>query len=125
MLPSGTQKELEIVRKHGKRQKNIGIQDEEQAVYITRNELITRMLADTCEICGSTEDVEAHHIRKLADLKKKWKGKPETPKWVQRMIAMRRKTLFTCKKCHLKIHGGKYDGQNLRKSHWRAVCSEM
>jgi hypothetical protein len=98
-----------------KRQKNIRIQDEQQVVYIARNELITRMLADTCEICGSTEAVEAHHIKKLADLKKKWEGKPEKPKWVQKMIAMRRKTLFTCRKCHLEIHQGKYDGQKLTK----------
>lgn len=98
-----------------KRQKNINIQDEQQTIYTTRNELIVRMLADTCEICGSTEDVEAHHIKKLADLKKKWEGKPEKPKWVQKMIAIRRKTLFTCQKCHLKIHQGKYDGQRLTK----------
>ncbi len=94
---------------------DLSIQDEQRAVYITRNEIITRMLADTCEICGSTEEVQAHHIRKLADLKKKWKGKPEKPKWVQKMIAMRRKTLFTCKKCHLAIHQGQYDGQKLTK----------
>ena len=98
-----------------KRQKTINIQDEQQVIYTTKNELITRMLANTCEICGSTEEVEAHHVRKLADLRKKWKGKPEKPKWVQKMIAMRRKTLFTCKKCHLKIHQGKYDGQKLTK----------
>jgi group II intron reverse transcriptase/maturase len=97
------------------RQKRVGIQDEERVTYNTRNELITRLLADTCEICGSTEDVEAHHIRKLADLKKKWQGKPEKPQWVQKMVAMRRKTLFTCKKCHLKIHQGKHDGQKLTK----------
>lgn len=81
-----------------KRQKNIRIRDEQQNIYSVRNELITRMLADTCEICGSTENVDAHHIKKLADLKKKWKGKPNKPKWVQRMIAMRRKTLFACRK---------------------------
>ncbi|GHO47195.1 maturase [Ktedonospora formicarum] len=33
-----------------------------------RNELIKRLLADTCELCGSKEQVEVHHIRKLADL---------------------------------------------------------
>lgn len=97
------------------RRKCISIQDEQQVAYTTRNELITRLLADTCEICGSPEDVEAHHIRKLADLKTRWQGKPEKPKWVQKMIAIRRKTLFTCKKCHLKIHQGLHDGQKLTK----------
>jgi hypothetical protein len=97
------------------RKKHISINDEQQVTYTTRNELITRLLADTCEICGSTEEVEAHHIRKLADLKKKWQGKPEKPKWVQKMIAIRRKTLFTCRKCHLKIHQGTHDGPKLTK----------
>ncbi len=76
---------------------------------------MTRMLSDTCEICGNTEEVEAHHIKKLADLTKTWEGKPDKPKWVRKMIAMRRKTLFVCRKCHLEIHQGKYDGRKLTK----------
>ena len=32
-------------------------------------EILQRLLADQCEICGSTEDVEVHHIRKLAEVK--------------------------------------------------------
>ncbi|MCX5204072.1 hypothetical protein OG897_21790 [Streptomyces sp. NBC_00237] len=31
-------------------------------------ELVTRLLADTCEICGHHGDVQVHHIRALADL---------------------------------------------------------
>jgi hypothetical protein len=74
----------------------------------TRNDLITRLLADTCELCGSTEDCEVHHVRKLADLKKK--GRAEKPLWVQRMIALRRKTLVVCRKCHAAIHAGQPTG---------------
>ena len=33
-----------------------------------RNELIHRLLAGRCEICGDTAGLEVHHIRKLADL---------------------------------------------------------
>src|SRR5215472_15957234 len=33
-----------------------------------RNELIHRLLAGHCEICEAEEDLEVHHIRKLADL---------------------------------------------------------
>jgi group II intron reverse transcriptase/maturase len=69
-----------------------------------RNELITRLLADECELCGSREDVEVHHIRKLADLKVK--GRRERPPWTQLMIARRRKTLVVCRDCHVKIHAG-------------------
>jgi hypothetical protein len=69
-----------------------------------RNELIKRLLADTCELCGSRENVEVHHIRKLADLK--GKGKRERPRWVQIMAARRRKTLVVCRLCHRAIHAG-------------------
>src|SRR5256886_11718196 len=41
-----------------------------QFVMTTRSELLTRVLADTCELCGSKEKVEVHHIRKLDDLQK-------------------------------------------------------
>src|SRR5260370_3182621 len=33
-----------------------------------RNELLKRLLSDTCELCRSTNQVEVHHILKLADL---------------------------------------------------------
>jgi hypothetical protein len=47
-----------------------------------RNELIKRLLAEKCELCGSQMNVEVHHICKLADLKEKgWK---EKPRWVKK-----------------------------------------
>jgi len=67
-------------------------------------ELIQRLLAERCEMCGCTENIEVHHIRKLADLKKP--GRKEKPLWVQRMAAIRRKTLVVCKACHEAIHHG-------------------
>ncbi len=63
-----------------------------------RNELLKRLLADTCELCGSTQEVEVHHVRKLADLKTKGQG--EKPQWVQVMVARRRKMLVVCRRCH-------------------------
>ena len=71
-----------------------------------RSELIARLLADTCEMCGTTGKCEVHHIRKLADLKKRWQGRKSKPLWVTKMISMRRKTLIVCKACHTKIHNG-------------------
>ena len=35
-----------------------------------RSDLVTRLLRSECEICGSDENLEVHHIRKLKDLKK-------------------------------------------------------
>jgi len=69
-----------------------------------RNELIKRLLAEKCELCGSRENVEVHHIRKLADLEK---GGRERPRWVKIMAARRRKTLVVCHFCHLAIHAGR------------------
>jgi hypothetical protein len=68
-------------------------------------ELIQRLLADRCEMCGCTENIEVHHIRKLADLKKP--GRKEKPLWIQKMAAIRRKTLVVCKVCHEAIHHSK------------------
>ena len=70
---------------------------------IDRNELVKRLLADKCEMCGSRENVEVHHIRKLADLQK---GGKERPLWVRIMAARRRKTLVVCYLCHQAIHKG-------------------
>jgi Type II intron maturase len=69
-----------------------------------RNELIKRLLAEKCELCGSRENVEVHHIRKLADLEK---GGKERSRWVKIMAARRRKTLVVCHFCHQAIHAGR------------------
>jgi group II intron reverse transcriptase/maturase len=72
-----------------------------------RTDLIRRLQANECELCGSHENCEVHHIRKLSDLKKRWQGQKARPDWMIRMIAMRRKTLIVCSKCHGEIHAGR------------------
>lgn len=69
------------------------------------NELLKRLEASQCELCQSTEQIEVHHLRKLADLKKM--GQKEPPLWVQVMAARRRKTLVLGRACHDAIHAGK------------------
>jgi len=91
--------------------RNVRIRDDVVELHTGRNELVNRLLHNTCEICGSHDDVQGHHIRKLADLKQ-YEGK-ERPEWVKRMAAMRRKTLFVCKRHHEEIHQGKYDGARI------------
>ena len=76
-----------------------------QRVRTERNELIKRLLADECEMCGSTVDVEVHHVRALRDLSVKGQG--EKPTWVQIMAARKRKTLVVCRTCHTDIHHGR------------------
>lgn len=79
--------------------------DPHKTIRFGRSEIIQRLLTDKCELCGSTEDVEVHHIRKLADLQ--IKGRTEKSLWAQNMAARRRKTLVVCRKCHMAIHAGK------------------
>ena len=66
-----------------------------------RKELIHRLLAGQCEICGEAEKVRVHQIRKLADLDKP--GQPQ-PEWAQIMAKRRRKTLVVCEPCYASIH---------------------
>ncbi len=69
-----------------------------------RSELVQRLLADACELCGSTEQVEVHHVRALKDLNPK--GRKHPPEWVTRMASRRRKTLVVCRACHEDVHAG-------------------
>ena len=83
-------------------------------IWNQRTEIVERLLAEECELCGSREDVEVHHIRALKDLRKKGRG--EKPPWVQVMAARQRKTLVVCRECHVGakgIHPGRYDGPRL------------
>ena len=70
-----------------------------------RSEVVKRLLADTCELCGSQEQVEVHHIRHLKDLRRM--GRAERPAWVKQMAARHRKTLIVCRTCHEDIHAGR------------------
>ena len=67
-----------------------------------RNELIHRLVAGCCEICGQTVNLEVHHIRKLADLNKP--GRTQKPAWMHLMAMRRRKTLVICRRCREDIH---------------------
>jgi hypothetical protein len=88
-----------------KRRIDVVLNDQPQPVWNVRTELLERLLADTCELCSSQEDVEVHHIRALKDLQKK--GRAEKPTWVKWMAARRRKTLVVCHRCHESIHTGR------------------
>src|SRR4051812_23387565 len=70
----------------------------------TRRNWLQRLLADACELCGSKESIEVHHVRALKDLMRK--GRSERPLWARLMAARRRKTLVLCRPCHVKIHAG-------------------
>jgi group II intron reverse transcriptase/maturase len=88
-----------------KRKKNTWIDDKLPKPINTRTEILQRLLAEECEICGASGDVEVHHIKKMSDLKKQGTD-PETG-WKAQMAKRQRKTLVVCKKCHTAIHAGK------------------
>jgi group II intron reverse transcriptase/maturase len=70
-------------------------------VSTKRKELVTRLLAGRCESCGRIDEVEVHHVAKLADLGRSGKRPP----WADFMAARRRKSLVVCGICHADIHG--------------------
>ena len=86
-----------------RRQRNAVLTDREPVqANVPRSELVRRLLAGRCEICGGAEMVQVHQIRKLADLEKPG---PERPEWMSLMARRRRRTLVVCGPCHADIHG--------------------
>jgi group II intron reverse transcriptase/maturase len=87
-----------------RRQKKAVITDRPQGPARPRQkELVTRLLTGQCEWCGQPAPVEAHQVRKLADLARP--GQPQ-PEWARLMARKRRKTLIVCAPCHTAIHTG-------------------
>ena len=88
------------------RRSNVNVRDRtDMSRFPRRAELVTRLLAEKCEICGSEGAVEVHHIRKLADLNKP--GRRERPLYARIMSARKRKTLVLCIGCHDDLHAGR------------------
>jgi len=92
-----------------KREPKAVLNDQPKPIWGKRSELVERLLADTCELCGSPEEVEVHHIRHLKDLQKR--GRKEKAEWAKEMAARHRKTLVVCHQCHREIHNGRLQRQ--------------
>ncbi len=114
--PNGPRKSLKlIVPREGKKplvatfgglslkRKDAAIREQVLLPHISRrSELIERLLNDTCEVCGTKEKVQMHHVRHLADLNKQ--GRREKPHWMKIMISRKRKSIPLCKRCHDDVH---------------------
>lgn len=81
------------------------LDDRPQMMWAGRSELEKRLLADTCELCGSHDGITVHHIRALKDLHQK--GRREKPFWMFVMASRKRKTLVVCWSCHMNIQHGR------------------
>lgn len=70
-------------------------------------------LKKCCAICGCEvspdNPIEMHHVKHVK------KGKRNTNGFKVILRALNRKTIPTCRKCHLEIHSGNYDGIALRE----------
>jgi group II intron reverse transcriptase/maturase len=89
-------------------QKKAVLRDHQPDRAVGPKELITRFLANRCEICERSGNVQVHHIRKLADLDKflDRSGPTDMPAWAAIMAKRRRKALVVCQYCHDNIHAG-------------------
>lgn len=66
-----------------------------------QREVAQRLLRGLCELCESTDDIQIHQIRRLADLATRREMRPA---WMNTMAKKRRKTLILCGECHRSIH---------------------
>jgi len=62
-------------------------------------------LKGPCVVCGSSENIEVHHVRSL-------RKRPQKGNFLEDMMPkMNRKQVPLCKSCHLQVHSGRYDGK--------------
>jgi len=101
VVERGTKKKPLVARFRGiewRWQKSALLDDEPREVFSVRSEVVQRLLAQHCELCGAKGNCQVPHVRKLADLSQPGRG--EKPPWVKRMAARHRKTLVVCQECH-------------------------
>jgi len=77
-----------------------------------RSEVVDRLLSNRCELCGSQDGVQMHHIRALRDIDRPGRRPKSRPERI--MAARKRKSLAVCRKCHWDIHSGRYDDNRIR-----------
>jgi hypothetical protein len=98
--------------------KHVLVSDRPKQVYSGRSDVVQRLLAEVCELCGLVDGpFEVHHIRRLADLDRP--GQREKPLWVKRMASRQHKTLVTCLRCQQDIHRDR-SGWREKTRHWKA-----
>jgi hypothetical protein len=83
-------------------------------------ELVDRLLAGQCEMCGLEGPCMVYQVRRLADLRRSMTADP--PRWVRLMVGRNRKTPVLCRRCYQDI---KHTPRLPELSqHWKAGCDE-
>ena len=77
--------------------RNAILDEQPPTVWNKRTELLERLLADACELCGSHDAVQVHHVKRLVRLHRT--DRSEQPAWKEWMIARQRKTIVLCRNC--------------------------
>jgi len=73
-------------------------------------------LTKFCIICGTSENLESHHIKKIRGLRKS-KADP----FIKVMAQLNRKQIIVCRGCHMNIHSGKYNNISLKLLYDRRI----
>lgn len=87
----------------------------DQYVQVYRGtDLLRRLAANKCDLCGAKTKCVVHHIRGLRDLETRRKQGKALTKAEEFAIARRRKQVVVCPECHTKIHHGRYDSRAVK-----------
>src|ERR1700722_8005033 len=110
--PNGTRKVLQLRERNHKEERvacfggislarKVPVDDFDPPACFPLNpqaELVDRLRADRCELCGLEGPCVVFQVKRLADLRRSWKAKP--PRWVRLMVGRNRKTLVLCRRCY-------------------------
>ena len=93
-----------------------------QLIKTERTELLQRLLADVCELCGSTDKVEVHHIRHLKDLNSTHRR--NRPRWMKSWSLAGERHWLLAGNVTTKSIRANTTVKVSRNNYWRAGCAE-
>jgi len=107
----GKEKEIAFYQNHDWTSRRDGFANSAKVDIVQMNlRMRTRSkLGLPCCICGDEERVQMHHVRHIRKMDQRYeKG------FIKVMIALNRKQIPVCARCHKLIHDGQYDGMSLK-----------
>jgi group II intron reverse transcriptase/maturase len=107
----GKEKEIAFYQNHDWASRRDGFANSAKVDIVQMNlRMRTRSkLGLPCCICGDAENVQMHHVRHIRKMDEKHERG-----FIRVMIALNRKQIPVCIRCHRLIHNGQYDGLSLK-----------